>query len=91
MNFTENQSARCKISLGSIFWHPFLREMPVANHVKNALSVVVVRYGNWPHACHEARSLSLGVIIDYEVRSLGERWRLRSLDEPRCHEYDAFI
>ena len=35
--------------------------------------------------------IKLGVIIDYEVRSLGELWRLESRDKPRCHEDDAFI
>ena len=33
----------------------------------------------------------LGVIIDYEVRSLGELWKLESPDEPRCYEKDACI
>ena len=31
----------------------------------------------------------LGVIIDYEVHFLGELWKMKSVEEPRCQEDNA--
>ena len=35
--------------------------------------------------------LLVGEIVDCEVCSLGEVWRLEELDELRCHEDEAFM
>ena len=53
--------------------------------------MAAVRSQSWALDALSLFESRLGVILDYEVRSLGELWRLESLDEPRCHEDDAFM
>ena len=49
-------------------------------HIKGTLTIITLGH------------INLGVIIDYEMRSLEELWRLESLHaEPRCYEDDAFL